>query len=58
MREDRKAPNVPAEEIIAAFDRELAEADELKRRHLEHVRSSRTYDRPINQEASRARNSR
>ena len=46
MGEDRKSTRKPAEEIIAAFDRERAEANELRRRHSEQVRSSRSNDRP------------
>jgi hypothetical protein len=40
----------PTEEIIAAFDREKARADELRRNHLEHVRSTRANDRPARNE--------
>jgi hypothetical protein len=36
-----------AEEIIAAFDRERAEAHELNRRHAERVRASYEKDRPL-----------
>jgi hypothetical protein len=50
MGEDRKLPNTPTEDIIAAFDRERAEANELRRRHSEQVRSSRTNDRPVRNE--------
>jgi len=47
MGEDRKASKLPrAEEIIAAFDRERAQAQELRRRHFERVRDSRGQDRP------------
>lgn len=47
MAEDTKSPIVrPAEEIIAAFDRERAEANELHRRHSEQVHASRSSDRP------------
>jgi len=35
----------PAEEIIAAFDREQAEARELNRRHTEKVRAAHANDR-------------
>ena len=34
------------QEIIAAFDRERAEAHEHRRRHREWVRTSREKDRP------------
>lgn len=34
-----------AEEVIAAFDRERAEAHELNRRYVERVRASRENDR-------------
>jgi hypothetical protein len=48
MGEDRKQEEVPpTEDIIAAFDRERDEANELNRRHTEQVRSSRTNDRPV-----------
>lgn len=47
MGEDRKSPNNPTEDVIAAFDRERAEANELRRRHTEQVRSSRNNDRPV-----------
>jgi hypothetical protein len=47
MGEDRKSPNSPTQDIIAAFDRERAEANELRRRHSEQVRSSRTNDRQL-----------
>jgi hypothetical protein len=46
MGEDRKSTHRHAEEVIAAFDRERAEANELRRRHSEQVRSSRSNDRP------------
>jgi hypothetical protein len=35
----------PAEEIIAAFDRERAEAEELRRLHTQKVRASRADER-------------
>jgi hypothetical protein len=57
MGEDRKSPNVPTEEIIAAFDRERAEANELRRRHNEHVRMSRAKDRPFETQDGRGRSS-
>lgn len=42
---ERKKPHVrPTEEIIAAFDREQAEARELTRRYTEAVRDSRNRD--------------
>lgn len=43
---ERKKPHEiqPTEEIIAAFDREQAEARELKRRHSETVRDARHRD--------------
>jgi hypothetical protein len=46
MGEDRKASHIRPEDVIAAFDRERAEARELHRRHGEHVRASRAHDRP------------
>jgi hypothetical protein len=36
-----------AEEIIAAFDRERAEAHELNRRYIERVRAAREHDRQL-----------
>ncbi len=47
MGEDRKSPHNRTEDVIAAFDRERAEANELRRRHAEQVRSSRSNDRPV-----------
>lgn len=48
MREERDSRSErPAEDIIAAFDRELEEAHELHRRHTEHVHTTRANDRPI-----------
>jgi hypothetical protein len=43
---ERKKPDTvrPTEEIIAAFDREQAEARELNRRHTEAVRDSQRRD--------------
>jgi hypothetical protein len=58
MREDRKSPNTPTEDIIAAFDRERAEANELRRRHSEQVRSSRANDRLVRSEHATSRSSR
>jgi hypothetical protein len=47
MREERKSQQTrPTEDILAAFDRERAEAHELHRRHTEQVRASRAADRP------------
>jgi hypothetical protein len=37
----------PADEIIAAFDREQKEADELRRQHTERVRAARANDRQV-----------
>jgi hypothetical protein len=54
MGEDRKSKNRhAAEEIIAAFDRERAEANDLQRRHAEQVRSSRANDRLVHTERQR-----
>jgi hypothetical protein len=50
MPEDRKTKQVSPEEIIAAFDRETAEARELRRKHREQVRASRENDRPVRNE--------
>ena len=48
MSEERKSTDARlAEDIIAAFDREREEANELMRRHTEHVRASRAGDRPV-----------
>lgn len=48
MREEREPVTArAAEDLIAALDRELEEANELNRRHTEHVRTSRSHDRPI-----------
>jgi len=57
MGEDRKSPHTPTEDIIAAFDRERAEANELRRRHSEQVRLSRTNDRPARSEHGNGRSS-
>lgn len=57
MGEDRKSSNNPTEDIIAAFDRERAEANELRRRHTEQVRSSRTNDRPVGNDRGSGRSS-
>jgi hypothetical protein len=57
MGEDRKSKRTNAEEIIAAFDRARAEANDLQRRHAEQVRSSRTNDRPVNNDFKRAHRS-
>lgn len=52
MGEDRKASKLPrTEDIIAAFDRERAQAQELRRRHLERVRASLTHDCTVNHDA-------
>jgi hypothetical protein len=54
MREERDSRNErPAEDIIAAFDRELEQAHELHRRHTEHVHTTRANDRPIRTERRR-----
>jgi hypothetical protein len=58
MGEDRKAPHSLTEDIIAAFDRERAEANELRRRHSEQVRSSRANDRPAASDRGNGRSSR
>jgi hypothetical protein len=44
---DSKEPRErrPTEEIIAAFDRERAESQELNRRHTEKVRAAHADDR-------------
>jgi hypothetical protein len=43
-RDDRRERR-PTEEIIAAFDREQAEAQELRRRHTEKMRAARADER-------------
>jgi hypothetical protein len=58
MGEERKLLAIPTDEIIAAFDRERAEANELRRRHTEQVRTSRSNDRPVGQESGGGRTSR
>jgi hypothetical protein len=51
MGEDRKASQFPrTEDIIAAFDRERAQAQELRRRHYEYLRAARGHDRPARRE--------
>ena len=45
-----------AEEIIAAFDRERAEAQELSRRYVEWVRASRESDRQLTSSPRRRKN--
>jgi hypothetical protein len=37
----------PADDIIAAFDREREKADELRRQHTERVRNARANDRQV-----------
>jgi hypothetical protein len=44
-----------AEEIIAAFDRERAEAHELSRRYIERVRAAREHDRQVTSVPRRAK---
>jgi hypothetical protein len=51
MSEERNVNSLPTEEVIAAFDRERAEAHELRRRHLEQLRASRAHDRPAGTES-------
>jgi hypothetical protein len=45
--------HMPTEDILAAFDREWAEAQELNRRHTEQVRNSRADDQPVRIERRR-----
>jgi hypothetical protein len=47
MRNRKDQQQIRAEEIIAAFDRERAEAQELHRRYAERIRAAREYDRPF-----------
>ena len=53
MRETNQSQDSRPEDIIAAFDRQAQLAQELNRRHTEHVRSSRSDDRPIRVERRR-----
>ena len=53
MGDTNKPRDSRAEDIIAAFDRERQTAQELNRRHTEHVRSSRSDDRQVNTEHRR-----
>ncbi|MGE3341890.1 MAG: hypothetical protein AB7L71_00535 [Vicinamibacterales bacterium] len=46
MVESRKK-RTAAEEVIAAFDRERAEAHEHRRLLAERIRASREHDRPV-----------
>lgn len=55
MGESNTARDCRAEDIIAAFDRERELAQELNRRHNEHVRSSRRDDRQVNNTERRHR---
>jgi hypothetical protein len=51
MGEDRKASKLPrTEDVIAAFDRERAQAQELRRRHYERVRGSHDENRPAHRD--------
>ena len=45
MGNSKDQQRIRTEEIIAAFDRERAEAHELNRRHIERIRASRESDR-------------
>jgi hypothetical protein len=42
---DKPRERKPAEEIIAAFDRERAKSQELQRQHTENVRNAHANDR-------------
>ena len=53
MDETNRPPEPHPEDVIAAFDREAELAKELKRRHTEHVLSSRADDRPVRIERRR-----
>ena len=46
------------EEVIEAFDRQRAEAQEHNRRHTEWVRMSRQHDRPAADERQREQHQR
>jgi len=53
MSETNQAQDSRPEDIIAAFDRQAQLAQELNRRHTEHVRSARSDDRPVRVERRR-----
>ena len=42
-----QSPESGPDDIIAAFDRQREVAQELNRRHTDHVRNSRTDDRQV-----------
>jgi hypothetical protein len=52
---DTKTQRLDPQEVIAAFDREREVAQELNRRHTEHVRNSRRDDQIIVQRPRRPR---
>jgi len=47
MSEKNQSQESGPDEIIAAFDRQREVAQELNRRHSDHVRSSRADDRQV-----------
>jgi len=51
--ETNRSPDPHPDDVIAAFDREAELAQELKRRHTEHVLSSRADERPVRIERRR-----
>jgi hypothetical protein len=53
MNQTTQSQDPRPEDIIAAFDRQAQLAQELNRRHTEHVRSSRSDDRPVRVERRR-----
>jgi hypothetical protein len=53
MSETNQTQDSHPDDIIAAFDRECQLAQELNRRHTEHVRNSRAEDRPVRVERRR-----
>lgn len=57
MGESKKTPERRPEDVIAAFDRERHEAQELNRRHAEFVRNSRRADQSIQNDFGRNRSS-
>ena len=47
MREKNQSQEFGPDDIIAAFDRQREMAQELNRRHTDHVRNSRADDRQV-----------
>ena len=55
MSETNQSQESRPDDVIAAFDRECQLAQELNRRHTEHVRNSRAEDRPVRDRRRRPR---